>query len=139
VVAVIAATGARAASVSRASTVSRASRVARPNRPRRSKPTTATRPPRASERGALSLMRAIEITAPGGPEVLRETQRPDPVPAAGELRIRVPASGINRPDVLQRKGLYPMPPGVSDLPGLEIAGTVAGGAPADLAVAGVAL
>jgi NADPH2:quinone reductase len=84
-------------------------------------------------------MRAIEITAPGGPEVLRETQRPDPVPAAGELLIRVSASGINRPDVLQRKGLYPMPPGVSDLPGLEIAGTVAGGAPADLAVAGVAL
>jgi NADPH:quinone reductase len=84
-------------------------------------------------------MRAIEITAPGGPEVLRETQRPDPVPAAGELLIRVSASGINRPDVLQRKGLYPMPPGVSDLPGLEIAGTVAGGAPADLAAAGVAV
>jgi NADPH2:quinone reductase len=84
-------------------------------------------------------MRAIEISAPGGPEVLRETQRPDPVPAAGELLIRVSASGINRPDALQRKGLYPMPPGVSDLPGLEIAGAVAGGAPADLATAGLAL
>ncbi len=84
-------------------------------------------------------MRAIEITAFGGPEVLRETQRPDPVPAAGELLIRVAASGINRPDVLQRKGRYPMPPGVSDLPGLEIAGTVAGGAAPDLAAAGVAL
>ncbi len=84
-------------------------------------------------------MRAIEITHPGGPEVLRETQRPDPVPAAGELLIRVAASGINRPDVLQRKGLYPMPPGVSDLPGLEVAGTVAGGAPDDLAAAGVSI
>jgi NADPH:quinone reductase len=84
-------------------------------------------------------MRAIEITRPGGPEVLRETQRPDPAPAAGELLIRVAASGINRPDVLQRKGLYPMPPGVSDLPGLEVAGSVAAGAPDDLAAAGVAL
>ena len=84
-------------------------------------------------------MRAIEITAYGAPEVLREAQRPDPVPAAGELLIRVAASGINRPDVLQRKGLYPMPPGVSDLPGLEVAGTVAGGAPEDLAAAGVAI
>ena len=84
-------------------------------------------------------MRAIEITRFGPPEVLCETQRPDPVPAAGELLIRVTASGINRPDVLQRKGLYPMPPGVSDLPGLEVAGTVAGGAPEDLAAAGVAL
>ncbi len=84
-------------------------------------------------------MRAIEIATPGGPEVLRETQRPDPVPAAGELLIAVQASGVNRPDVLQRKGLYPMPPGVSDLPGLEIAGRVAGGAPADLAAAGLAI
>lgn len=84
-------------------------------------------------------MRAIEIAGFGAPEVLRETQRPDPVPAAGELLIRVTASGINRPDVLQRKGLYPMPPGVSDLPGLEVAGTVVGGAPADLTSAGVAL
>jgi NADPH2:quinone reductase len=84
-------------------------------------------------------MRAIEIVRPGGPEVLQETQRAAPVPAAGELLIAVQASGVNRPDVLQRKGLYPMPPGVSDLPGLEIAGTVAGGAPADLAAAGLAL
>ncbi|MFO1274077.1 MAG: NAD(P)H-quinone oxidoreductase [Rubrivivax sp.] len=84
-------------------------------------------------------MRAIEIAAPGGPEVLRETQRPDPVPAAGELLIAVHASGVNRPDVLQRKGLYPMPPGVSDLPGLEIAGMVAAGAPADLAAAGLSI
>ena len=57
----------------------------------------------------------------------------------GELLIAVQASGVNRPDVLQRKGLYPMPPGVSDLPGLEIAGTVAAGAPEDLAAAGVAI
>jgi NADPH:quinone reductase len=84
-------------------------------------------------------MRAIQIAGFGGPEVLQETQRPDPVPAAGELLIRVAASGVNRPDVLQRKGLYPMPPGVSDLPGLEVAGTVEAGAPADLAAAGVVL
>ena len=84
-------------------------------------------------------MRAIEIARFGPPEVLRETQRPDPLPAAGELLISVQASGLNRPDVLQRKGLYPMPPGVSDLPGLEVAGTVAGGAPQDLAAAGLRL
>ncbi len=84
-------------------------------------------------------MRAIEITTPGGPEVLRPCERPTPEPRAGELLIAVQASGINRPDVLQRKGLYPMPPGVSDLPGLEIAGTVAAGAPQDLAAAGMAI
>ena len=84
-------------------------------------------------------MRAIEITAPGGPEVLVPCERPVPDPRPGELLIAVQASGVNRPDVLQRKGLYPMPPGVSDLPGLEVAGTVAGGAPADLATAGLAL
>ncbi len=84
-------------------------------------------------------MRAIEITTPGGPEVLRPCERPRPEPRAGELLIAVQASGINRPDVLQRKGLYPMPPGVSDLPGLEIAGTVAAGSPEDLAAAGLAV
>jgi len=84
-------------------------------------------------------MRAIEITAPGGPEVLRPCERPAPEPKAGELLIAVQASGVNRPDVLQRKGLYPMPPGVSDLPGLEVAGTVAGGSPGDLAAAGLAI
>ena len=83
------------------------------------------------------MMRAIEIAGFGGPEVLRATQRPVPVPMAGELLIAVQASGINRPDVLQRKGLYPMPPGVSDLPGLEVAGTVAAGAPEDLSAAGL--
>ena len=89
-------------------------------------------------KGAKS-MRAIEITAPGGPEVLRECERAVPEPKVGELLIAVQASGVNRPDVLQRKGLYPMPPGVSDLPGLEIAGTVAGGAADDLAAAGLAI
>lgn len=84
-------------------------------------------------------MRAIEISQPGGPEVLRPCERPRPEPRAGELLIAVQASGVNRPDVLQRKGLYPMPPGVSDLPGLEVAGTVAAGAPDDLAAAGVQL
>jgi putative PIG3 family NAD(P)H quinone oxidoreductase len=84
-------------------------------------------------------MRAIEITAPGGPGVLRLCERPTPEPGPGELLIAVQASGVNRPDVLQRKGLYPVPPGVSDLPGLEIAGTVVGGSAADLAAAGLAL
>ena len=84
-------------------------------------------------------MRAIEIAQFGAPEVLRETQRPDPVPAAGEALVRVAASGINRPDVLQRKGLYPMPPGASDLPGLEVAGELVGGDVAELAAAGFAL
>jgi NADPH2:quinone reductase len=82
-------------------------------------------------------MRAVQIAGFGAPEVLQITERPDPVPGAGELLIAVQASGVNRPDVLQRKGHYPMPPGVSDLPGLEVAGTVAGGAAADLAAAGL--
>ena len=84
-------------------------------------------------------MRAIEITAFGAPEVLREAIRPDPVAGPGELLIRVAASGINRPDVLQRKGLYPMSPGVSDLPGLEVAGVVASGDANELKAAGLAL
>ena len=84
-------------------------------------------------------MRAIEITAPGGPEVLQPCERPQPEVRPGELLIAVHASGINRPDVLQRKGLYPMPPGVSDLPGLEVAGTVAAGSAEDLAAAGLGI
>ena len=84
-------------------------------------------------------MRAIEISQYGAPEVLRETTRPDPVAGPGELLIRVAASGINRPDVLQRKGNYPVPPGASDLPGLEVAGTVAGGDAAELKAAGFVL
>ena len=84
-------------------------------------------------------MRAIEMTAPGKPDVLKPCERPQPVPVAGELLIAVQASGVNRPDVLQRKGLYPVPPGVSDLPGLEVAGRVAGGSAEDLASAGLAL
>ena len=72
-------------------------------------------------------MKAIEITAHGAPEVLRLADRPDPVPGAGEVLIRVAASGVNRPDVLQRKGHYPVPPGASDLPGLEVAGRIVKG------------
>jgi NADPH2:quinone reductase len=79
------------------------------------------------------------MTASGGPEVLVETRRPDPVAAAGEMLVRVSASGINRPDVLQRKGAYAPPPGASDLPGLEIAGTIIGGDPVELAAAGFKL
>ena len=69
-------------------------------------------------------MTAIAISTPGGPEVLVPEQRAVPQPGAGELLIRVAAAGVNRPDVLQRMGFYPPPPGASDLPGLEVAGTV---------------
>ena len=82
-------------------------------------------------------MRAIEITRYGAPGVLVETTRTDPVAGAGEVLIRVRASGVNRPDVLQRKGHYPVPPGASDLPGLEVAGTVEAGDSAALAAAGL--
>jgi len=71
-----------------------------------------------------NVMRAIDPEAPGGPEVLRLVERPVPHPAAGEVLIRVAAAGVNRPDVLQRKGGYPPPPGASSIPGLEVAGTI---------------
>jgi NADPH2:quinone reductase len=70
-------------------------------------------------------MTAIGIKTPGGPEALAPEQRPVPVPGEGEILIKVAAAGVNRPDVQQRKGLYPPPPGASDIPGLEIAGEVA--------------
>ena len=82
-------------------------------------------------------MKAIAITSYGAPEVLQPTQRDDPVAGAGELLIRVAASGVNRPDVLQRKGHYPVPPGASDLPGLEVAGTIVSGDAAAMAAAGL--
>ena len=69
-------------------------------------------------------MQAVEITQFGAPEVLVLGVRPTPAPAAGEVLIKVAASGVNRPDVLQRTGAYPMPPGVSDIPGLEVAGVI---------------
>ena len=69
-------------------------------------------------------MIAIEISRPGPPDVLQAVERPDPVAGAGEVLIRVAAAGINRPDVMQRRGLYPPPPGASDLPGLEVAGEI---------------
>ncbi len=72
-------------------------------------------------------MRAIEITQPGKPEVLQLCERPQPELKAGEVLIRVHAAGINRPDVLQRMGHYPVPPGASDLPGLEVAGEIVDG------------
>ncbi len=70
-------------------------------------------------------MTAIGIAAPGGPEALVPEQRPVLAPGPGEVLVKVAAAGVNRPDVLQRKGLYPPPPGASDIPGLEIAGIVA--------------
>lgn len=84
-------------------------------------------------------MQAIEITSYGAPDVLRLAERPAPVAGAGELLIRVTASGVNRPDVLQRLGLYPVPPGASDIPGLEVAGVIEQGDAAELSMAGFKL
>src|SRR5258707_4903000 len=69
-------------------------------------------------------MRAVEIAQPGGPEVLKSVVRPVPAPKANEILIKVAAAGVNRPDVLQRTGNYPVPKDASDLPGLEVAGVV---------------
>ena len=80
-------------------------------------------------------MQAVEISSFGAPEVLRLCERPLPVAGAGEVLIQVSASGINRPDVVQRKGHYAPPPGASDLPGLEVAGVVEGGDAAAMAEA----
>ncbi|RYX97373.1 MAG: NAD(P)H-quinone oxidoreductase [Comamonadaceae bacterium] len=82
-------------------------------------------------------MKAVEISSYGAPDVLRMAERADPVASAGELLIRVAASGINRPDVLQRTGNYPVPPGASDLPGLEVAGVIVSGDEAAMAAAGL--
>lgn len=81
-------------------------------------------------------MRAVEITSHGAPEVLRLGARPAPVDGAGEVLIRVSASGVNRPDVLQRTGNYPVPAGASDIPGLEVAGVIVSGDPRAMAAAG---
>lgn len=77
-----------------------------------------------------STMTAIGIKEPGGPEVLVPEQRPVPTPGENEILVRVKAAGVNRPDVVQRKGLYPPPPGAPDIPGLEIAGEIAALGPA---------
>ena len=69
-------------------------------------------------------MKAVTITAPGGPEVLQLAERPVPQPGAQDVLIKVAAAGVNGPDLMQRKGLYPAPPGASDLPGLEVSGEV---------------
>src|SRR3954464_1258308 len=71
-----------------------------------------------------SQMTVIAIRAPGGPEVLVPEQRPVPQAGSGEILIKVAAAGVNRPDVMQRKGLYPPPEGATDIPGLEISGEV---------------
>ena len=69
-------------------------------------------------------MRAVEITKPGGPDVLVAAERPRPTPSGGEVLIKVAAAGVNRPDVMQRMGHYPPPPGITDIPGLEVAGVI---------------
>jgi NADPH2:quinone reductase len=84
-------------------------------------------------------MKVVEIVKFGGPEVLQFAERPVPTWGAGELLIRVYASGVNRPDVLQRSGAYPPPPGASDIPGLEISGVVENGDPLALQIAGFAV
>ncbi|SEN20615.1 NAD(P)H-quinone oxidoreductase [Brachymonas denitrificans] len=84
-------------------------------------------------------MQAIAIQAYGAPEMLQLTTCPDPVAGSGEVLIRVAASGINRPDVLQRKGHYPVPPGASELPGLEVAGEIVAGDTEAMAEAGLQL
>jgi NADPH2:quinone reductase len=81
-------------------------------------------------------MKAVEITSYGAPEVLRLGARPAPINGAGEVVIRVSASGVNRPDVLQRMGHYPVPPGASDIPGLEVAGVIVSGDAQAMASAG---
>jgi putative PIG3 family NAD(P)H quinone oxidoreductase len=70
------------------------------------------------------MMRAVEFTGAGGPEVVRVCDRPMPTPAPGEILLKVEAAGVNRPDVTQRRGFYPPPPGASDIPGLDVAGVV---------------
>ncbi|MGH6637420.1 MAG: NAD(P)H-quinone oxidoreductase [Polaromonas sp.] len=81
-------------------------------------------------------MKAVEITSYGAPEVLRLGARPAPVEGVGEVLLRVSASGVNRPDVLQRTGNYPVPPGASDIPGLEVAGVIVSGDAQAMAAAG---
>src|SRR5256885_1636148 len=83
------------------------------------------------------IMRAVELTDFGAPEVLRLGERPLPVAGAQELLIQVSASGVNRPDVLQRKGHYAPPPGASDLPGLEVAGVIVSGDDEAMRLAGL--
>jgi NADPH2:quinone reductase len=75
-------------------------------------------------RSRPSTMTAIEITEPGPADVLKPCVRPVPTPARGEVLIEVAAAGVNRPDLLQRKGRYPPPPGAPDIPGLEVAGAI---------------
>ena len=82
-------------------------------------------------------MKVIEITSFGAPGVLKLGERPDPEPATGEVLIRVVASGVNRPDVLQRMGNYPVPPGASNIPGLEVAGEIIAGDTHAMAAAGL--
>jgi len=85
------------------------------------------------------MMHIVEITTPGAPEVLRVAQRSVPLAGEGELLIRVSASGVNRPDVLQRTGNYPVPAGASDVPGLEVAGVIESGDAAAMAAAGLSV
>src|SRR3546814_13296640 len=87
--------------------------------------------------GLPATMTAIDPAAPGGPEVLVSLERPVPKPGAGEVLVKVAAAGVNRPDVAQRLGLYPPPPGAPTISGLEVAGEVgAGGDAVDSAVVG---
>src|SRR4029077_6690392 len=88
------------------------------------RPTVVLPAPAAPMMMITTPMTVIEISEPGDPGVLRPAERPMPVPGRDEVLIKVAAAGVNRPDVAQRLGRYPPPPGASDIPGLEIAGTI---------------
>ena len=100
-------------------------------------PVASKRSSNSSSKRTMAVMQAVEITAYGAPEMLRLGERPVPQAGAGEVLVRVAASGVNRPDVLQRKGHYPVPPGASDIPGLEIAGVIESGDATAMAQAGL--
>ena len=93
----------------------------------------------SSNKALIMRMQTVEITEYGAPEVLQLGERDVPQAGAGEVLIRVAASGVNRPDVLQRKGNYPVPPGASDVPGLEVAGVIVSGDASAMAQAGLAI
>ena len=84
----------------------------------------AGRTARAVAAGGPPLMRAVVVSQPGDADVLRIGERPDPVPAGHEVRIRVAAAGLNGADLSQRRGFYPSPPGAPEWPGLEVSGTI---------------
>jgi len=136
VTAAIEAIEATAAIVRRGASANRENPWSRASKRRRSRSRRLLRSRNDARLDAHRSMKAVQLEGFGGPEVLVLAERPDPVAAAGEVLVRVAASGVNRPDVLQRKGAYAPPPGASDLPGLELAGEIVGGDAAAMKAAG---